>query len=111
MKHIILLLSLLICSLSVLPAQTSFRGSPPATAAKVDLKVYPNPAIDYISVSDNEAVRQVVVFSLVGQPVKSFKPSFKEEKFYVGDLPKGMYLVQLKNQNGKVITTQRLHKQ
>jgi hypothetical protein len=78
--------------------------------AKADLTVYPNPVTDYISVQDNhDAVGQVLVFSLVGRRVKTFD-HVKGEQYYVADLPKGMYLVQLVDKNQRILTTHKLEK-
>ncbi len=115
MKHALPFLLLLFVTIG-LSAQTSFRNSfsLPATASSVhpvDLKVYPNPAIDFISLTEAKGVSKVIVFNLVGRAMKNFNVSYASDQFYVGDLPKGMYLVQIKDNSDKVLTTQRLHKQ
>lgn len=115
MKHTLPFLLLLFFAIS-LSAQTSFRNvfSLPASdssADPVDLKVYPNPAVDYISLTEAKGVSEVIVFNLVGRAMKNFNVSYASDQFYVGDLPKGMYLVQIKGNRDKVLTTQRLHKQ
>lgn len=78
--------------------------------ARADLSVYPNPATDFISVQDkHDAVGQIVVFSIVGRRVKEFD-YIKGEQYYISDLSKGMYLVQLIDKNKRVLTTQKLEK-
>lgn len=74
----------------------------------VDLRVFPNPAVDYIEVTLNQQVRQVAVYNLVGRRVKSFNYG-DGEKYYIGDLPRGMYLVQLLGDRNRAITTQRIN--
>jgi hypothetical protein len=77
---------------------------------KPELSVYPNPAIDNITVLDNnEVVSQMVVFNLIGKKVKSFD-HIKGEYHYVGDLPKGVYLVQLIDKSKRILTTQKIDK-
>ena len=74
------------------------------------IRVYPNPAINYIHITDNKIVSKLAVFDLIGKKVKNF--SYDEgNKFYVGDLRKGIYLVQLLDENNKVLTTKRISKE
>jgi hypothetical protein len=100
MKHVLLFLIFFTTSLA-LSAQKS---------SKIDLSVYPNPAIEYISVhDDNDVVGKMVVYNLVGKKMKTFEFS-KGEAYYVADLPKGMYLVQILDHNSKILTTQKVNK-
>ncbi len=101
MKHALLLFFFLVAGLS-LKAQQTARG--------VDLSVFPNPAVEFISVHDDaDQVSEVFVFNLLGKKVKTFKFE-KDENFYIGDLPKNMYLVQIIDKNSKVLKTQKLQK-
>ena len=113
MKHTLLFLFLFVFSLSVAYAQTSFSDSldikPLSNKEKVELQIFPNPATDYISITNNEVVKYVTVFNLVGRQMKSFE-AIDGEKYYVGDLPRGMYLVQLLGADSQIITTQRVNK-
>lgn len=75
-----------------------------------DLSVFPNPATENISVQDNaDAVGQIAVFNLLGKKVKVFEAA-KGEHYYVGDLPKGVYLVQLVGRNKQTMKTQKIEK-
>ncbi len=105
MKHLILLFSFCLLS-SFAIGQTSFRtfGN---TSAAVELQVFPNPAVDYIQVSTNQAVERVAMFNLAGREIKAFT-YHAEDKYYVGDLPKGMYLVQLVGAQNRRIATRRI---
>lgn len=79
-------------------------------ASRPELSVFPNPTTDNIFVQDNaDAVGQVIVFNLLGKKVKSFEAS-KGEHYYVGDLAKGVYLVQLVGRNKQVVKTQKIEK-
>ena len=81
-----------------------------AQSAKPDLSVYPNPATEYIFVQDNnDAVGEIQIINLIGKKVKLFTFS-KGEQFYVADLPKGMYLVQILDHNKNILKTQKLEK-
>lgn len=102
MKQILLVLVLMLGGFALQAQQSN--------AIKPELTVYPNPAIDNISVQDNnDAVSQVVVFNLIGKKVKSFE-HLKGEYHYVGDLPKGVYLVQMIDKTKRVLTTQKIDK-
>jgi hypothetical protein len=77
---------------------------------KPDLSVYPNPTTEYISVEDHaDAVGQFHVISLAGRKVKSFEYN-KGEQYYVGDLAKGMYLIQILDKKNRILTTQKMEK-
>lgn len=98
MKHILPLVFFLVLGLSATYAQ------------KGGLSVYPNPATDYISIDDNnDQIVQVAIYNLVGKKVKEFE-YVRGEHYYVADLPKGMYLVQLIDRNQHVIKTQKVDK-
>lgn len=113
MKHTLLFLFFFAFSLSVAWSQTSFSDrlsiKPASSKEKVDLQIFPNPATDYISVTKNDVVKKVMIFNLVGRQMKDFE-AIDGEKYYVGDLPRGMYLVQLLDANDQAITTQRVNK-
>ncbi len=97
----ILLVSAFLLIVAAIQAQTSL---------KPDLSVFPNPATEYISVQDkNDVVGNVYIFNLVGKKVKDFE-FVKGEQYYIGDLPKGMYLVQILDRNKRGLTTQKIEK-
>ncbi len=81
-----------------------------AQTSRPNLSVYPNPTTEYIAVQDNnETVNKVLVFNLLGRKVKEFE-YVKDDHFYVADLAKGMYLVQLVDHNNRTLTTQKVEK-
>ncbi len=81
-----------------------------SSSLKPELSVFPNPAIDNISVYDNnDQVNQIFVFNLIGKKVKTFE-HLKGEYHYVGDLPKGVYLVQMLDKGKQILTTQKIDK-
>ncbi len=80
------------------------------TNSKPDLSIFPNPATDYISVQDkNDAVGFISVFNLLGKKVKEFE-FIKGEQFYIADLQKGMYLVQIQDRSKRSLTTHKIEK-
>ncbi len=79
-------------------------------APRPELSVFPNPTTENISVQDNaDAIGQIIVFNLLGKKMKVFEAS-KGEHYYVGDLVKGVYLVQLVGRNKQVAKTQKIEK-
>ena len=77
---------------------------------QIDLTIYPNPATDFIIINDEKSsVNQVIIYNLIGRKIKGFR-SATDNKYFVGGLPKGMYLVQMLGVDGTVITTQRISK-
>jgi len=77
---------------------------------KVKIKVYPNPASDYIQLNVISNVKNIKILNMVGKTIKRFKVELKGEKYNISDMPKGLYLVQLLDEGEKVISTKRLNK-
>lgn len=73
------------------------------------VKIFPNPVVDYFEVSDDDRVVKLVVFNLAGKEMKRFDAA-AGQKYYISDLPKGLYLVQLLNKDSQTIVTQRVSK-
>ncbi len=74
------------------------------------ISIYPNPATNYISINNDENVKSITIFNLVGRKLKTFKDIQKNEQYDVTTLPNGMYLVQVTDFSNKIITTQRISK-
>lgn len=106
-----LLLILFIFLTTTVFSQTSFsdRLAFNHTSEKVDVKIFPNPATDFIQISNNNNIQQVKIFNMVGKAVKNYD-YIKGKNYYIGDLPKGIYLVQFSDKKSKVISTKRISK-
>ena len=76
---------------------------------KVRLSVFPNPATDYVEVRGGQNVGRLVIYSVLGREMRSF-PVLSGSRYYVGDLPSGLYLASLVNKNGNILKTFRLSK-
>ncbi|BFM42089.1 hypothetical protein CFS9_07300 [Flavobacterium sp. CFS9] len=70
-----------------------------------DIIVYPNPAIDYLSIdSKNEVVESIQLFDLTGHLLKSYKPfEVKEDKIALPALTSGNYILKINNTSKKII--------
>jgi hypothetical protein len=101
MKQTLLCAFFVICGLSV-QAQSAAKGG--------DISVFPNPATEFIQVRDQSGnANSVDVYTLVGRKVRSFE--FNDgQQYQVSDLPRGLYLVQVVDRAGNVITTQKINK-
>lgn len=100
MKQTLLLFSFLLAAFALRAQNTPLP----------ELAVFPNPTTENISVKDNgDAIEQVIVFNLLGKKMKVFEAA-KGENYYVGDLNKGVYLVQLIGRNKQVVKTQKIEK-
>ena len=102
--------------------QTGIRQSgyrPSSWPAEADLgkektlkiEVFPNPATSHISLTETEGVMRIAVYNLVGNLMRVYDQVEAEKRYYVGDLPGGMYLVQILGDRNKIITTKRIHKE
>ncbi len=74
------------------------------------IQVFPNPTTSHIELSKSDGVAQIIVYNLVGKKMKTFVNVADGQKYYVGDLPNGMYLVQLLSASNDIITTRRVSK-
>ncbi|MEM6319800.1 MAG: T9SS type A sorting domain-containing protein [Bacteroidota bacterium] len=74
-----------------------------------EIKIFPNPTTDYISLTQSEYVEKLVIYNIVGRPVKTFNANYGNQ-YDVADLPRGMYLVRLVGNNDQTIKTVRLSK-
>ncbi len=75
----------------------------------VVISIYPNPTTDYITINNEDAVKNIVLFNMVGRKMRTFAAE-KGDRYEVSDLPNGLYVVQIFGKNNKVLTTQRLTK-
>ena len=75
-----------------------------------DIRIYPNPAIDYIMVSQSSKVDKVWIYNILGKKVKSYKVESPDAKYDIRDLPRGMYIVRLVNHDGDLLLTRRVNK-
>ncbi len=73
------------------------------------LRVFPNPVIDYIQISENTIVDEVAIFNLIGERVLYF-PTSSGQRYNVADLKKGMYLIQMLDKDSGVLKTIKMIK-
>lgn len=108
MKRSILLIFFTLC-LSALALAQGKQSIPRTSVNKVEIQVFPNPVQTHFSINNNTEVRDILVFNLVGKELKRFEYS-DDERYFLGDLPKGIYLVQFLDKQKNILTTRRISK-
>jgi len=66
-----------------------------------ELTLYPNPTNSYIQIPQN--FQSVLIYSLSGEVV--FQTANSDEPIYVGDLPKGLYMIKAIDDKGMTFST------
>jgi len=80
-----------------------------AQSAAENLRIFPNPVVNSFEIGASDRVSSIRVINKVGREVRNF--TFTAGiKYDITDLPQGMYLVQLRDTDEKVIHTQRVKK-
>ncbi|MBL0355536.1 MAG: T9SS type A sorting domain-containing protein [Chitinophagaceae bacterium] len=62
-----------------------------------DVLIYPNPSTSYFKLAKGLAIKNVAVYSMTGQLIRSFR---KQYQYSIADLTKGSYLVKIETSNG-----------
>jgi hypothetical protein len=113
MKQLLLSLFLVFGLVLTASAQREFYYSESNTVYRgsngVSIAVYPNPTSDAITISDNDLVKSITLYNLVGKRVRQFR-YYKGEVYNIEELPQGLYLLQLIDNNGRVLASTRLNK-
>lgn len=78
-------------------------------AERAALRVYPNPTSNYISISENSVVQELNVYNILGKQVRSFQAS-NGTQYDISDLPDGIYLVSLLDNQSDIVKTLRVNK-
>ena len=76
----------------------------PQPGDEVEIKVAPNPAIDYFTVTSNVSYNKIILYNLIGKAVKSYYPEV-DSNYNLSDLPGGIYILRFLDNNNQVIKT------
>lgn len=70
------------------------------------IEIYPNPTSATLNIKNlnSHKIKNIYIFNSLGEKVKTFKAA---NTIFIGDLPKGLYLVQIRNDKG-IVHTQRI---
>ena len=76
---------------------------------KANLRAYPNPTPNYISVSNNNFVKNIWVSNILGKRVRTFQVN-PSNNYDLSTVPDGIYLVSMVDENSTVLKTVRISK-
>lgn len=85
-------------------------ASPPPPSNSKNLQLYPNPAIDnfFVQLPRNIKAGKVEIFNTLGRKLKSYPLPDPEKGYDISDLPEGIYLINIFDDQGKKLRTLRL---
>ena len=89
-----------------------FTASLPSSTNDLDqtpLTVFPNPTADYFNIRGGNGVDRVVLYNILGREMRSFNVA-PGQRYYIGDLPNGLYLASMVNDSKGIVKTLRLKK-
>ncbi len=75
------------------PVYQPFRVSAPENTPQPEVKLYPNPARDFISIQNPNPFADITVYDLSGRRVKEWQGA--NERLEIGDLSSGTYIFQV----------------
>jgi hypothetical protein len=112
-KSIHLIIILLLCS-AVISAQsnTPAINNPTQEQIKIieDIKVFPNPAVDYIQIANGSfVVKKIVILNIFSKEVKSFQ-HYNNAQHDISELKPGLYIIRMVDDKNKVIRSLKFNK-
>ncbi len=91
-------------------AQFSTEQEQTKTVIQKEIFVYPNPAIDYFTLTANDqTISRITINNIIGKEVLSYSRT-EMNKYDVSHLKKGIYVVRIFNHNDKLVKALRLSK-
>lgn len=82
--------------------------APGHSANQGQARLFPNPVTDRFFVAGAPGLSRIEVYNTLGRLVKAYDQPREGDSYPVDDLPQGVYLVSLVDDNGKVIRTVRM---
>lgn len=67
----------------------------------ITLKVYPNPADNYVRIEGNSTIDKIVLYSIYGQALNQYTPNTNNYQVGLENLPSGMYLLKVSSNNAE----------
>lgn len=76
---------------------------------KASIKLFPNPTVDYFTITDNPFVKEIQIFNIIGKQMSA--AAFQNgNAINVSSFPNGLYLVRMLDRDGDILKTTRLTK-
>ncbi len=108
MKQILLLSTFILLSFGAFAQKA---GSAVVSSEKVEIVIYPNPAVDFIALEhNNEEIKKLEIRNIVGAKLAEFEVR-SEARYDLSGLARGLYLVQVLDEKDQLIATRRIKKQ
>jgi GH25 family lysozyme M1 (1,4-beta-N-acetylmuramidase) len=60
------------------------------------IKIYPNPASDFISIKGYENVSNIIIYNILSEPIKNIDINKLHRTIDISNLKKGVYVVKIK---------------
>ncbi len=111
-KSIHLIIILLLCSAFIsaqsnIPANNHLQEQ---IKMIEDIKVFPNPAVDYIQISNGSfVVKKIVILNIFSKEVKSFQ-HYNNAQHDISELKPGLYIIRMVDEKNKVIRSLKFNK-
>ena len=70
---------------------------------KINFQVYPNPASNYLYISNTANLKRIEIFSVTGQKVKTVETF--DNKIHVAELPQGVYVISAESNLGEIFSS------
>lgn len=87
-----------------------FNITTPIHAAEREaIQLYPNPAPEYFHVNSPVVLGKIELYNITGEKAKVFY-AYKNKRYYIDDIPSGIYLVRLLNLQEEIVKTLVLKK-
>lgn len=80
-----------------------------ADGEKETIQIYPNPAVEFFIVNSPVVLGKIELYSITGDKAKIFY-AYKNKRYYIDDIPSGIYLVRLLNLQEEIVKTLVLKK-
>lgn len=74
-----------------------------------EIKIFPNPAIDYLQISNNAFVKKIVILNIFSKEVKSFQ-HYNNAQHDISDLKPGLYIIKMVDEKNKVVRSLKFNK-
>ena len=104
LKRFLLILSVILLTSGILLAQSQ-SNIPPGTPERI-IKFYPNPAVSFINFDFQKNYDRgfsIQVYNFLGKQVSEIKNVSPKTTLNISDYNRGIYIYQLKDNNGKII--------
>lgn len=93
-------------------ADYNFTASTPSSTSdlqRTSMAVFPNPTANYFNIRGAQGVDRVVLYNILGREMRSFNVA-PGQRYYIGDLPNGLYLASMVDDSKGIVKTLRLKK-